>query len=346
MEQQERILIVDDTPENLEILTGILRPHYKVLVALDGDNAIAIAHKEPKPDLILLDVMMPDINGYEVCEQLKAHPATAHIPVIFVTAMNEVENERLGFELGAVDYVTKPINPVLVLARIRTHLALYNQSRELERRVSERTKELNETRLEVIRILGRAAEYKDNETGLHVIRMSHYSRLLAEAVAGGVNEWTDTLFHAAPMHDIGKIGIPDHILLKPGKFEPEEWELMQRHAAYGGEILGDHSSKLLQMANEIAIYHHEKWDGSGYPHGLKETDIPIEARIVAIADVFDALTSERPYKKAWSIEDAMQYMDENIGKHFDPELINHLKTLLPEFLKIKEEFAEHPPSMG
>lgn len=341
MKQKETILIVDDTPENLEILSGVLRPFYKVSAALDGYSALDIALKESKPDMILLDVMMPGLNGYEVCERLKAHPATMNIPVIFVTAMNETQDEKRGFELGAVDYISKPINPTLVLARIKTHLALYDQNRELDRRVRERTEELEKTRLDVIQILGRAAEYKDNETGMHVIRMSHYSRLLAEAVAGEANGWTDRVFQASPMHDIGKIGIPDHILCKPGKFDPEEWEIMQRHAHYGGDILGEHHSKLLAMAKEIAIYHHEKWDGSGYPHAIAGEEIPIEARIVAIADVFDALTSERPYKTAWTVEDAMNYIEENAGKHFDPELVSHLKTLLPEFLKIKNEFAEY-----
>jgi putative two-component system response regulator len=348
MNSKQTILIVDDTAENLEILSGILRPYYKVVAALDGESALEIVLKDPKPDMILLDVMMPGINGYEVCERLKSHPATVNIPVIFVTAMNEVKDEKFGFELGAVDYVTKPINPSVVLARIKTHLALYDQNRELEKKVQERTKEIEETRLEIIRKLGRAAEYKDNETGLHVIRMSHYSRLLAEAVVGGANEWTNLVFQAAPMHDIGKIGIPDHILLKPGKLDPEEWTLMQCHAQFGADILGDHHSELLQTARQIAICHHEKWDGTGYPNGLRGNEIPIEARIVAIADVFDALTSERPYKRAWDVEEALSYIYDNSGLHFDPGLVEHLKNLISEFLKIKDEFDEdsHPSMRG
>ncbi len=339
MPDKQTILVVDDTPENIDVLSGVLRGDFKVKAALNGERALKIAFAEDKPDMILLDIMMPEMDGYEVCRRLKADPATSGIPVIFITAKNQEEDEKEGLELGAVDYITKPINPSIVKARINTHLALYDQNRELERRVKERTVELDETRLEIIRRLGRAAEFKDNETGLHVIRMSHFTRLIAQAY-GGNEQWVELIFNAAPMHDIGKIGIPDRILRKPGKLDAEEWEVMKTHTLMGAEIIGDHPSPLLQLSSTIAVTHHEKWDGSGYPYGLAEEDIALEGRIVAIADVFDALTSQRPYKKAWSVEDAVQLIDRESGSHFDPSLVSLFHEVLPEVVQIKEKYAE------
>ncbi len=336
---KQTILVVDDTPDNIDVLSGILRPDYKVKAALNGEKALKIAETEPQPDIILLDIMMPDMDGYEVCKKLKSNPVTAKIPIIFVTAKTEVEDEQKGFELGAVDYITKPVSPPIVQARVRTQLAMYDQNRELERKVRERTAELNDTRLEIIRRLGRAAEYKDNETGLHVIRMSHYSRLLASAISDD-EEWVDLVYNAAPMHDIGKIGIPDSILLKKGKLNDEEWNIMRQHPSYGAEIIGDQSYKLMSMAREIALTHHEKWDGSGYPNGLKGEEIPLPSRIVAIADVFDALTTERPYKKAWSVEDTVNLIDKESGSHFDPNLTPLLHEVLPDMLDIREQYQE------
>lgn len=338
-EKKPIVLVVDDIPDNIDVLSGLLREDYQVKAALNGERALKVVEKS-KPDMILLDIMMPGMGGYEVCRRLKANPATAHIPVIFISAKNAEEDETTGLELGAVDYITKPISPAITKRRIQTHLELYNQNRTLEQKVAERTADLEETRLEVIRRLGRAAEYKDNETGRHVIRMSHYSRLIAEAWIGESNEWTDLLFNAAPMHDIGKIGIPDRVLLKPGKLDEEEWEIMQQHTVYGYEILGEQSTKLMKMAKEIALTHHEKWDGSGYPNNLVGEEIPLESRIIAIADVFDALTSERPYKKAWSIEDAVKLIDESAGSHFDPEFIPFFHEALPDILEIKNEYSD------
>lgn len=335
------ILVVDDTPENIDVLSGLLRENYKVKAALNGERALKIVDKGPKPDMILLDIMMPGMDGYEVCRRLKSDPATSGIPIIFISAKNAEEDERKGLELGAVDYITKPISPSITMRRVQTHLELYNQNRTLEQKVAERTADLNETRLEVIRRLGRAAEYKDNETGHHVIRMSHYTRLIAEAWVGEENEWTDLLFQAAPMHDIGKIGIPDNVLLKPGKLDADEWEIMKKHAEFGADILGEQTTDLMKMAKEIALTHHEKWDGSGYPHGMSKEEIPLESRIVAIADVFDALTSERPYKKAWALEDAVKLIDESAGSHFDPKLIPFFHEVLPDILEIRAEFSDN-----
>lgn len=336
---KQLILVVDDAPDSIDALSGILRSEYRIKAALNGKKALKIAHSNPKPDMILLDIMMPDMDGYEVCRRLKADPVTSDIPVIFVTAKDGVTDEKHGFELGAVDYIAKPISRSIVQARIRTHLALYDQNRELARQVNAHTEELNITRQEIIRRLGRAAEYKDNETGLHVIRMSHYSRLIAQAY-GGNDAWVELVFTASPMHDVGKIGIPDKVLLKPGKLDIDEWEVMKKHSKFGAEIIGDHPSPLLQMSRTIALTHHEKWDGSGYPRGLAGEEISLEGRIIAISDVFDALTSVRPYKKAWSVEDAVTLIDDNSGHHFDPSLVSLFHEVMPDVLDIKKRYAD------
>ena len=336
---KKTILIVDDTPENIDVLRGLLEADYKVKVALEGNRALKIANSSNPPDLILLDIMMPGLSGYDVCEQLKDNPLTRRIPVIFVTAMGEVDDESKGFALGAVDYMTKPVSPPIVHARVRTHLALYDQALQLEDTVQQRTKELNDTRMEIIRRLGRAAEYKDNETGMHVIRMSLYSKILARA-AGLDEEQAELLLNAAPMHDVGKIGIADHILSKPGSLNDEEWAVMRKHPEFGAEIIGDNASSILRMARIVALAHHEKWDGSGYPLGLAGEDIPLAARIVAIADVFDALTTVRPYKQAWSVDEAIADLQKEAGSHFDPQLVSKFVTVLPEILKVKASYVE------
>jgi len=333
------ILVVDDTPENIDILANTLRPYYKVKAALNGERALAIATVAPRPDMILLDVMMSDIDGLEVCRRLKADPSTASIPVIFVTALGFGPHEELGLSLGAVDYLTKPISPPIVLARVKTHLALSQLNQDLEQKVRIRTEELSHSQLEIIRRLGRAAEYRDNETGLHVIRMSHYAYLIAQHY--GIGEaWCHCLLNSAPMHDVGKIGIPDAILLKPGPLSAEEWDIMKQHPAIGADIIGGESSDMMQMSGEIALAHHEKWDGSGYPHGKKAKEIPLSARIVAIADVFDALTTARPYKPAWTVEDAVSYMVAQSGKHFDPGLLAIFLKIMPKILEIKDRYGE------
>jgi len=336
--QKPTILVVDDTPDNIDILVGILGDDYKLKVAIEGKKALEVAHKS-QPDLILLDVMMPNMNGYEVCQQLKKDPITTHIPVIFVTAMSEVEDETLGFEVGGIDYITKPVSPSVVKARVNTHLSLYNNKRLLEEEVKVRTHDLEKTRFEIIRRLGRAAEYKDNETGLHVIRMSQYSKLLARQI-GMSDSYCDTIYHAAAMHDVGKIGTPDSILKKPGKLDEDEWEIMKQHAATGAEIIGHHEDPLLNMARNIALTHHERWDGSGYPNQLKGEQIPLEGRIGAIADVFDALTSDRPYKKAWSVDKAIDLIESESGKQFDPNLVFHFKKILDDVMEIRNMYLE------
>ncbi len=340
MKEMATILVVDDAPDNIDVLVGILKPSYQLKVARDGEMAIKIANIRPRPDLILLDIMMPGIDGYETCKRLKLDIATRDIPIIFVTAKISVDDEARGLSLGAVDYITKPVTPAIVMQRVRTHLALSDQKRELYHQVKLQTKELINTRNNIIQKLGRAAEFKDNETGHHVQRMSKYAYVLA--IAFGMDEAVaDMLMNAAPMHDIGKIGVPDHILKKAGKLDAEEWQIMKEHAAFGGEILDEEApSPLMEMAKSVAMTHHEKWDGSGYPCGLKAEEIPLVGRIIAIADVFDALTSTRPYKPAWTIDRAIELIQNESGKHFDPVLVECFIDSLDELLVIKKQFTE------
>ena len=325
-DQRPRLLLVDDEPTNLQVLRHVLQADYRLLFATDGARALQVA-REQRPDLVLLDIMMPHMDGYAVCRALKADAATASIPVIFITALTDSQDETAGFDVGGVDYLTKPVSPPVVRARVRTHLSLV------------RMDELRETRLQIVQRLGRAAEYKDNETGLHVIRMSHFSQLLALA-AGCSPAWAEDLLNAAPMHDVGKIGIPDAVLRKPGPQDAAEWDTMRRHPEIGAEIIGEHPSGVLQLAREIALAHHEKWDGSGYPRGLAGEAIPLSARIVAIADVFDALTTRRPYKEPWPVQEAMNHIAAQAGKHFDPALVALFAPLLPQLLEVRARWAE------
>ena len=321
-----RLLLVDDEPTNLQVLRHVLQADYRLLFATEGERALQVA-REQRPDLILLDIMMPHLDGYAVCKALKADAATAAIPVIFITALTDTQDETAGFDAGAVDYITKPISPPVVRVRVRTHLSLV------------RLDELRETRLQIVQRLGRAAEYKDNETGMHVIRMSHFAQRLALA-AGYSPAWAEDLLNASPMHDVGKIGIPDAVLRKPGPLDADEWTTMRRHPAIGAEIIGEHPSGVLHMAREIALAHHEKWDGSGYPLGLAGEAIPLSARIVAIADVFDALTTRRPYKEPWPVQEAMDHIAAQSGRHFDPRLVELFAPLLPQLLEIRARWAD------
>jgi putative two-component system response regulator len=323
---KKTVLVVDDEPTNLRVLKQVLEEDYRLIYAKNGAQSITLALKN-KPDLILMDIMMPEMTGIEACTILKQDQATKSIPIIFVTALQDEVDETTGFDAGAVDYITKPISPAIVKARVKTHLSLVQAD------------ELRETRLQIIQRLGKASEYKDNETGSHILRMSHYAHIIALAY-GYSPEQAEELLNAAPMHDIGKIGIPDYIMMKPSKLNEEEYKIMQQHPLIGAEILGKCDSPLLALAKSVSLYHHEKWDGKGYPHGLQGDDIPIEGRIVAVADVFDALTSKRPYKKAWSIEETMTYMVEQSGKHFDPNLIVLLQKNLDKILHIKSRWPE------
>jgi len=341
-EEKPRLLIVDDVPSNLDVLREVLGGRYALQLATSGGRALELA-QAAAPDLVLLDIMMPGMDGYAVCRRLKAQEATRRVPVIFVTAMQEIEDEARGFECGCVDYIIKPVSPPLVLARIDTHLKLYRQEQHLHALVRERTAEVEKTRLELIRRLGRAAEYKDDESGLHVIRMSHYARLLALA-AGMGEEQAETVFLAAPLHDIGKIGIADAILRKAEPLSEEEDRRMREHTAIGAAIIGRHDHPLLETARVVALTHHERWDGEGYPRRLTAEQIPLAGRIVAIADVFDTLTSERPYKKEWPVEQARAYLLEQAGRRFDPMLVDRFIEILPEVLKVRDAYSDLPAS--
>lgn len=325
-DHRPRLLLVDDEPTNLQVLRHILQEDFRLLFATDGARALQIAQQQ-RPDLVLLDVMMPQMDGYSVCQALKADRTTANIPVIFVTALTEAQDEARGFDVGGVDYITKPVSAPVVRARVRTHLSLV------------RTEELRETRLQIVQRLGRAAEYKDNETGMHVIRMSHFAHVLALAL-GHSPAWAEDLLNAAPMHDVGKIGIPDAVLRKPGPLDAGEWDTMRRHPQIGAEIIGEHPGGLLHLAHSIALTHHEKWDGSGYPQGLAGEAIPVESRMVALADVFDALTARRPYKEPWSIEDTLAHLRAQAGKHFDPAMVEVFIAQLPQLLEIKARWKD------
>lgn len=340
------ILVVDDQPVNVKLLEKVLlaEGYPNVISTTDSREAVNLflAHN---CDLVLLDLNMPHIDGYGVMQELQ-RISEDYPPVLVLTALKDRDSRVRALESGARDFVSKPFDRVELLSRIRNMLevrmlnkAMKQQNQLLEEKVYERTRELDETRLEIIRRLGRAAEYRDNETGLHIIRMSQYSQIIG--MADGMTESeADMLLNASPMHDIGKIGIPDQILLKPGKLTPEEWEIMKTHSTIGAEILSGHESELMQVAREIALHHHEKWDGSGYPNGQTGDEIPLVGRIVAIADVFDALTTVRPYKKAWKVEDAVDYIAQNRATHFDPRLVDLFMKCLTEILAIRAKYPE------
>ncbi|MDH4133307.1 MAG: two-component system response regulator [Gammaproteobacteria bacterium] len=346
---QAKLLLVDDEPANLRLLEAMLRMEgYANTVSISDSREVEQAYREQRFDIVLLDINMPHFDGFQVLERLRQIDGAGYPPVLVLTAQSDTSTRLRALKAGARDFVTKPFLREEVVTRIRNLLevrlmqnSLENRNRWLDEKVRERTRELNETRLEVIRRLGRAAEYRDNETGLHIIRMSKYSQVLGRA-AGLSESEAELLLNASPMHDIGKIGIPDGILLKPGKLDPEEWTVMKTHASIGAEILSSSGSELLEAARVIAISHHEKWDGSGYPHGLAGDAIPFTGRIVAVADVFDALTTERPYKKAWAIDDAFNYIREQSGKHFDPALAGLFLRHSEEILTIRRNHAEPP----
>ncbi len=358
--ERPTILVVDDTPDNLALMSGLLKDSYKVKVANHGEKALKIAASDSPPDLILLDIMMPDLDGYQVCERLKGDPATRDIPVIFLTAKTEVEDEQHGLALGAEDYITKPISPPIVLARVATHLQLKasadflrDKAAFLEQEVAKRTRELQAIQDVTILAMASLAETRDNETGNHIRRTQHYVRALAAHLqhhprfAATLNgTYIDTLFKSAPLHDIGKVGIPDRILLKPGRFTPDEFEIMKTHTTLGRDAIA-HAEKQLGMevdflacAKEIAFSHQEKWDGSGYPQGLAGEDIPLSARLMALADVYDALISRRVYKPAMPHAQAREIILAGSGSHFDPDMVQAFLALESEFQAIAARYGD------
>lgn len=351
MNNDSKILIVDDTEENIDVLINALGDQYDIRIALNGQRALQLV-EDDHPDIILLDVMMPIMDGYEVCKRLKANSETAYIPIIFLTAMSRSEDEEYGLSLGAVDYITKPYNPSLVRVRVENHLSLKMYQNDLKRLVNERTEQLALTQEVTIESMGVLAEYRDPETGGHIRRTQRYVRRLAQYLQEQgrfketlTDEYIQMLYVSAPLHDIGKVGISDSILLKPGKLTTEEFEVMKNHTVIGYNALKDASNKLgystfLDVAKEIAYTHQEKWDGSGYPNQLKGDNIPLSGRLMAIADVYDALISKRIYKPSFTHEKAYEIIVEGRGKHFDPELVDAFIALSEDFRLIALEFAD------
>ncbi len=354
------VLIVDDTPDNISLLSGLLKDQYKIKIATSGTKALLIAATQPAPDLILLDVMMPEMDGYETCRRLKSDAATSDIPIIFLTAKTQIQDEEMGLKLGAVDYISKPISPPIVLARVATQLnlvrarhLLQDQNKHLESLVRDRTRKLAKMQDAIIMAMASLAETRDNETGNHIRRTQNYVAALAKKLQSHSRFATDLsdenielLFKSAPLHDIGKVGIPDNILLKPGKLTSEEFEVMKLHTVYGRETilsveryLGE-SNEFLRFAREITYSHQEKWDGSGYPENLMGDAIPLSARLMAVADVYDALISKRVYKPAFTHEEAIAVMKKGRAAHFDPDILDAFLEISDEFREIALRFQE------
>lgn len=358
--ERESIMIVDDTSLNISLVVEILRDEYNLIVANNGRRALDIIATGKHPDLILLDIMMPELDGFQVLEKLKADPETAMIPVIFVTARSDVSDETEGLYRGAVDYITKPLNPDLLRARVGTHLRLRraesmlrDRAGHLETEVQKRLKEIRLFQDVTVRAMASLAETRDNETGNHILRTQNYVLSLAKRMASNPkysglldDAYVRKLFVSAPLHDIGKVGIPDHILLKPGKLTPEEFEVMKTHTTigYNSIVRAEASSEIdlnfLDLAKEIALYHQEKWDGSGYPEGLRGEQIPLSARLMALADVYDALISKRVYKDAYSHREAMDIMRKGRATHFDPDIFDHFIEIEDEFVAIAEKYRD------
>lgn len=357
------LLVVDDVPANLTVLHELLRHGHHVRVANGGERALQLAHRDPRPDLILLDVMMPDMDGFEVLARLRADPATRDIPVIFVTAREDAHDEEHGLDLGAADYITKPFNPLSVLARVRTQLelkraraVLADQNAALEREVARRMAENERIQAVTIHALARLAEKRDGDTGNHLRRTQEYVWLLAKQLQRSprhaaylTDSVVDAIAKSAPLHDIGKVAVPDHVLLKPGRLTPEEWVVMRTHARHGREAielaerdLGG-PAEFLSFAKDIAEYHHERWDGSGYPDGLAGERIPLAARLMALADVFDALTTRRVYKEPMSTSAARDAIVEQGGRHFDPAVVSAFVDCLPRFVEVALRLRDEPP---
>ena len=350
--KEYKILIVDDTRENIDVIMNVLKKDYKIIAALNGEKALNLVNSKNPPDLILLDVMMPGINGYEVCKRMKGSEKTKDIPIIFVTAMGEVKDEAKGLELGAVDYLTKPVSPPIVKARIKNHLELKRYRDHLEDLVKIRTRELTLTQEVTIESMASLAETRDPETGGHIKRTQNYIKALSKKLQDHPkfkdflnDETVDLLYMSAPLHDIGKVGVKDNILLKPGPLTDDEFDEMKQHTVYGRDSLLKAEKKLggnsfLRFAHEIAYTHQEKWDGTGYPQQLKGNDIPLSGRLMAIADVYDALISKRIYKPPMSHQKAVEIIKKESGKHFDPDIVEAFIGINKEFQMIALQFSD------
>lgn len=371
-DERATVLVVDDTPQNLAILGELLEPDYRVRAVNSGARALRAMHSGARPDIVLLDIMMPEMDGYEVIQQFKADPATADIPVIFITAMTATENEARGLELGAVDYITKPFNPAIVRARVKAQLELKvardrlaSENQWLDREVHRRMRENEMVRDLSMHSLAMLAELRDMETGMHIMRTQRYVEILAHELkthprfaAALADDRLELVVRAAPLHDLGKVGIPDAVLRKPGKLTEDEWHIMRQHATLGAEAIQRAMDTVLlsmaptavedargafdfmKVAQEIALTHHEKWDGSGYPQGLSGDAIPASGRLMALADVFDALTCRRVYKEAFDFERAIGIIEDGRGRHFDPEVVDAFRAHLDMFMETARALAD------
>lgn len=350
--RKSRILIVDDAPENIRILAESLKNHYTIMFANNGKDALLLARSEPRPDIILLDVIMPGLSGYEVCQRLKDDPETRAIPIIFITSQSDEHDEALGLELGAVDYITKPFRSSLVMNRVGNQLELKRHRDRLNELVRERTQELNLTKEVTIEALATLAEWRDPETGGHIKRTQNYVRALAEELRKNPafaimldDDTTELLYQSAPLHDVGKVSIPDSILLKPGPLTDEEFEIMKTHTTRGRDALVTSERRLggnsfLRLAREIAFGHHERWDGKGYPQGLAGEDIPLPARLMSVADVYDALSSKRVYKDAMPHERVVEIIKSERGKQFDPRIVDAFLAIEDKFHEIANRYSD------
>ena len=344
---EAKILIVDDEQGNIHVLERMLNAvGYHNITSTTEPRSTPDLYQSMHPDLILLDIKMPGFSGFDVMNALKSLETESYLPILVLTAQLDTETRLRAIQAGAKDFVNKPFIMEEMLARINNllevrmlHNTVCGEKKSLETQVAESSEELRQYQVEIIQRLARAAEYRDNETGMHVIRMSKLCERLARGLGLSDHE-CHLIRHASPMHDIGKIGIPDHILLKPGKLTQEEWAIMKTHSDIGALILSGSESEFLQMAEIIAGSHHERWEGSGYPRGLKGEEIPLVSRIVTVCDVFDALISDRPYKKAWSTEDTVSEMKNQSGKLFDPHVLSVFMTLLPEMIAISQRFSD------
>jgi putative two-component system response regulator len=351
MEKKPIILIADDEDRNRRLMEALLLPMgYEIMTAVNGKEAIDKV-KETSPDVILMDIMMPVMDGLAAVKILKQDKDTRFIPVVMVTALREVNDRVKALEAGADDFLSKPVDKTELRARVQTLVKvkahsdlLQNYQKQLESEVTRKTIQLQKN-LEILQLasldfinrLSRAAEYKDEDTGAHIERMSRYSEIIARK-KGLDAKTVERILYAAPMHDAGKIGIPDKILLKPGKLDPDEWEIMKQHTTIGARILSGSRAGIVRLAEVIALTHHERWDGSGYPCGLKGARIPLVGRITAIADVFDALTTRRPYKEPFSVDKSFAIIQENKGTHFDPQVVDIFFAVQDEILAIKEQY--------
>ena len=338
-EARALVLLVDDDEDIRNLLAAALQGRYDVKLASSGREALERAAATPRPDLVLLDIQMPGMNGYEVCSRLKANPVLAAIPVIFLTALTDVDDELKGLEVGAADYLSKPVSTALMLARVATHLALYDQRRALEDEVRARTQELQETRLQIIRRLACALEFREGGLSHRVARVSHYVRILAEEL--GVDaETVRLMFEAAALYDIGKLGVPDYILRSADRLNKAEWTEVRRHPEIGAAIIGEHRDPLLSMARIMALHHHERWDGKGYPGRLEGERIPLAARILSVADAFEAMTATQRHRRPIAARDAAAQLAQDAGRQFDPRVIAAFRKLLPQLEKIIATYSD------